>query len=214
MWGEGKALYERYPKRFRKPDLLVAHIGSIKESEFSLQKAMRSREDEGRWYYVNHLGLLGTLTMLHQLSPKAAVISEFGSELKGIHFELVDKLGRALHGLQKYDAQGERLTFLIPGDLTIAYDIANHRFLCHDTCEFADPAELYWRKAAEYVPELDVTTGTYDPKNKRNATRTYLFNRKPDPGKAGRQRDNTSAKEYYRKFLRYELPYHKRKSAE
>ncbi len=47
--GEGKALYERYPKRFRRPDLLVAHIGSIKESEFSPQKAMRSREDEGRW---------------------------------------------------------------------------------------------------------------------------------------------------------------------
>ncbi len=69
--GGGKALYERYPKRFRKSDLLVAHIGSIKESEFSLQKAIRSREDEGRWYYVNHLGLLGTLTMASPVEPES-----------------------------------------------------------------------------------------------------------------------------------------------
>ena len=55
---------------------------------------MQSRDDEGRWYYDNHLGLLGTLTMLHQLNPEAAVISEFGSELKGFHIELVEKLGR------------------------------------------------------------------------------------------------------------------------
>jgi tetratricopeptide (TPR) repeat protein len=206
---EGKALYEVYPEKFHKPDLLVAHIGSIKKSEFLPHEAVRSREDEGRWYYVNHLGLLGTLTMLHQLNPEAAVISEFGSELKGFHFDLVDKLGQALHDRQHYDSPDERMTFVIPGDLTIAYDIANHRFLCHDTCEFADPAHLYCRQAAEYVPEIDVTTQTYDPKSKGNATRTYLFNRKRDAVEDDRL-DNISAKGYCRKLFDRELPYHKK----
>ena len=102
------------PKHFaRKPDLLIAHIGSIQKSEFRPEEAVRSRDDEGRWYYVNHLGLLGTLTMLHQLNPEAAVISEFGSELKGFHYELVDKLSEALHERQKSDSE-KRLDFCHP----------------------------------------------------------------------------------------------------
>ncbi len=209
--GEGKALYELYPEPFHKPDLLVAHIGSIKESEFRPQEAVQSRDDEGRWYYDNHLGLLGTLTMLHQLNPEAAVISEFGSELKGFHIELVEKLGEALHERQQDDSSDERETFVIPGDLTTAYEIANRRFLCHDSCEFADPADLDCRPAADYAPEWNDKTKRYDAItiNKKDATRSYLFDQNSSPGEDG-SRDNRSAEEYYRKFFNHELPYHKK----
>ena len=206
---EGKALHERYPEKFGRPDLLVAHIGSIKESEFRPQDSIFSREDEGRWYYVNHLGLLGTLTMLHQLNPVAAIVSEFGSELKGFHFELVDKLQQALHARQKQNITGGRHTFVIPGNLTIAYDIENRRFLCHDTCEFADSEDLCCRQACDYAPKWDPMTVRHDAIH-NGGTRTYLFRRTTLPGDEN-VIYNRLAQDYCRKFFDHELPYHRSK---
>ncbi len=137
------------------------------------------------------------------------MISEFGSELKGFHFELVDKLRKALHGLQKHDAHAERLTFVIPGDLTIAYDIANHRFLCHDTCEFADPADLYCRQAVDCPPKWNTTTQRTDAHGKEGTTRTYLFELTGSDEKDDLHY-NTKAEDYSNKFFRHELPYHKK----
>ncbi len=204
---EEKALYNRYLEDLQ-PDLLVPHIGSIKESEFVLPRTLRKGEDEGLWYYENHLGMLGTLIMLHQLKPKAAVISEFGSELKGFHFELVERLRDALHERQKSEAVPEAdLTFVIPGDLTMAYDIENRHFLCHETCEFTDHSRLRCAQAADYEPEWDKDIKGYVPVKKRSTRRTYLFCKGTDPGKDCCM-DNRSARWYCEGLAEWALPYH------
>jgi tetratricopeptide (TPR) repeat protein len=211
---EEMALYNRYPRKFVKPDLLVAHIGSIKRTEFRDKKELQSPGDEGRWYYDNHLGLLGTLTMLHQLNPEAAVISEFGSELKEFRFDLVDTLRMALHAHQNRDSPDGRQTFVIPGDLTIAYDITNRRFLCHDNCQFLDPAKLCFRPAPDHSREWKKDTQRFGTQSKTGTARTYLFlqNRpsseydSPDE----RTQDHRSAEDSCRKFFNHELPYHKK----
>ena len=162
------ALHERYIEMsWDSPHLLVAHIGSIKKKEFRSAENLLSSEDAGRWYYENHLGLLGTLTMLHRLNPDAAIISEFGSELRDFHFELVEKLREALHDSQDDDRE-ERKTFVVPGDLTIAYDIAKGHFLRHDIvkdeCVFCNSDELKPAQAIGYVPVWESETKSYGVK--------------------------------------------------
>jgi tetratricopeptide (TPR) repeat protein len=207
---KGKALYQQYPDNFMKPELLIAHIGSIKESEFRPQDISRSRdEDVGRWYYVNHLGLLGTLIMLHQLKPRASVISEFGSELKGFHFELVDKLRQALHQRQIKDGCPEcDLTFVVPGDLTIVYDIVDHCFLDHSTCEFKDPKSLGCIQAIDYTPEWSESTNKYRVKERRGNPRTYLLGW-DKINNEGTHIHNQYAENYHNKLYNNMLLYHK-----
>jgi len=148
--------------------------------------------------------------MLHQLNPEAAVISEFGSELKGFHRELVEKLQLALHARQREDSREARLTCVIPGDLTIAYDITNHQFLAHDTCEFADPGNLCWRKAADCPPKWNEMTKRYDALCcKDGSHRTYLFDCAISPQEE-ETKDNRSAEDYSKKLYNCELPYHKK----
>ena len=207
---EGKALYNRYPDAFKKPDLLVAHIGSIKENEFRPQDSVwSSRDDEGRWYYVNHLGLLGTLTMLHQLNPVAAIVSEFGSELRGFHFDLVDKLKQALHNRQKSENPGGQISFVVPGDLTIAYDIDNQAFLSHDVCEFVTPGDLDCKQATDYCRHWNTYTHRYNVKP-TDGVRTYLFKKTTKPGNDNVVY-NQNAEDYFRKFFNNNLPYHKKR---
>ncbi|PKP59935.1 MAG: hypothetical protein CVT89_00595, partial [Candidatus Altiarchaeales archaeon HGW-Altiarchaeales-2] len=62
--------------QFKDSDILIAHIGSIKEKEFDLNLNLNER------LYKNHLGLIGTTKIIKDASPKLAVISEFGEELE------------------------------------------------------------------------------------------------------------------------------------
>ena len=147
--------------------------------------------------------------MLDRLNPEVAVISEFGSELKGFHFELVDKLREVLHKRQRDDSLEKRLTFVVPGDLTIAYDIANHYFLCHDTCKFTAPTDLCCRQAADWACKKNYLTDRYDTDTKGDASRVYLFEKNRSSGDSTTL-DNRSAEEYYKKFFNHNLPYHKK----
>jgi len=199
---EEVALYRCYPKRFAEPgqtDLLVAHIGSIRQEEF--------KEDLTAWdpqreptFYQDHLGLLGTLILLDQLAPRAAIVSEFGEELKDIKVALVDEIDKAL-GDRKQD-DGEPLFRVFPGDLTIVYDIKQGKFLCHNTHEFEAPEDLVIKRGPEYGADGQVRAGVFRPylltpgalegiDLPEDALRTYFqkraagtlphFARKPDP---------------------------------
>jgi len=137
-----EALHMVYPPEFKKRrlDLLVAHIGSIRRSELeplSLDEVTGRRH---RRFYPNHLGLLGTLILLDQLRPKAAVISEFGEELRDIRISLVQKLGEALRHRQARSSKPQLV--VLPGDLGMVYDIAEGKFLCHEDCSFRTPSDL------------------------------------------------------------------------
>ena len=78
------------------------------------------------------------------------IISEFGAELKDFNIELVVKLGGTLNKKQLKDhekQQGDGETeapqsFVIPGDITIVYDIAEDGFLCHEDGQVHGSDEL------------------------------------------------------------------------
>jgi glyoxylase-like metal-dependent hydrolase (beta-lactamase superfamily II) len=148
--GEGRGLDEQYPEDFRNNlDLVVAHIGSIKTQEF---EPFRPGEDpDAEHYYENHLGLLGTLTLLDRLSPRAAVVSEFGSELREFRVELVGKIGEALREKQERDGKSDK-TFVVPGDVNLVYYIDSDQFLCHEDCQAHPSDELVCRASIEWKP--------------------------------------------------------------
>ncbi len=93
-------------------DLLILHLGSIKESEIELEKELKEV------FYPNHLGFLGTSCMMSKLKPKVSVISEFGEELKKFRKPLMDLFKEVMKELD-IDVR------LLPADLTFVYDIEN-----------------------------------------------------------------------------------------
>jgi hypothetical protein len=131
---ERKALYNKYPAPFNSnPDLLVVHLGSIKEFEFN------SIEPDFLTFYPNHLGLLGTIIMIDKIQPEVAIISEFGEELKDIKMEIVNKISEVI----KEKHEDNITPFITPADLTIVYNIEKRNFFCHDTHSFEDIQEIY-----------------------------------------------------------------------
>lgn len=123
-----RAIHVLYPEPFKSsPDLLIAHIGSIKEYEFEPQS-----DSSVPIYYPNHLGFLGTSKLLIDMQPKAVILSEFGSELKSLRMDIAGLLLQAL----------DKDPFVIPGDNTLVYDFAKGEFLCHSDCQFHDQADI------------------------------------------------------------------------
>lgn len=202
----GRALFDTYPEELRNcPHLVVAHIGSIKQQEFAGEH-IPAPSEVGRRFYPNHLGLLGTLMLLHALHPDAAVISEFGAELKGFHIELVQKLGKALNKFQEKSAATKKNSFVVAGDLTTAYDITNHRFLCHtkndeNLFKFSDIDKLTCRSANDYIYKLRWEE-EIEVSKKDGTRRSYLFTKGTSADS-----DNLNSKNYAKHFFGRRLPY-------
>ncbi len=216
---EQLGLIAQYPEEFRHPDLLVAHIGSINEEEFKplSESLILSTSDggglreEGEWYYVNHLGLLGALTLLDKSSPRKAIISEFGAELKDFNIELVVNLGGTLNKKQRRDhekQQGDGETeapqsFVIPGDITIVYDIAEDRFLCHEDGQVHRSEDLQCVRHDTY--DVSGENRNLEPdkvERNKDIKRAHLFLKNTQDG----TRDAGIAK-YYRDLFAWNLPH-------
>ncbi|MCD4654830.1 hypothetical protein K8T06_12960, partial [bacterium] len=199
-----KPLYKVYPKKFIAPDLLIAHIGSIKKQEF-LDPQKYTDLTEDRWYYADHLGILGTLQIIHQVKPKAAIISEFGSELKGFHFELVEKIAQALRERQTFDEiKTIEQTLVIPGDITLLYKISDHKLYCHETNVFEDISKLLPFQGKEYVAKFDENADEYDAKA-GNSLRSFLRIRLS----SNESKHGKNIKDFFRKYFNCGLPIHK-----
>jgi hypothetical protein len=167
--GISRALYNVYPTDYMEPDLLVAHIGSIKDYEFREVPADAFAKAPGLpLFYPNHLGCRGLALFLTNLRPKAVVVGEFGEELGDIRFDLVRGISRFL---RKQGRTGKDSVFVVPSDFTVLYDIEAGKFLCHQTMDFRPPNEL------EFV-ECDQTKDTMFHCD--GVKRTYLFV-KPSP---------------------------------
>jgi len=73
----GPELWQSYPQADGKPlspDLMVVHIGSVKDSELKMDLGAEPHEA----CYPNHLGIIGAARMIVQCRPRLAVVSEFG----------------------------------------------------------------------------------------------------------------------------------------
>jgi tetratricopeptide (TPR) repeat protein len=147
--GADNCLFHEYPEGFRHPHLLIPHLGSVKKEElredFPAQSADR-KEEKALYFYPNHLGLRGLVLLLHLMRPETAIISEWGEELKDIRFDLVRGVSDLVDGLR---GEEKRSVFVVPGDVTVACDIATGKFLCHDTQKFCSPDDLLVQELPE-----------------------------------------------------------------
>lgn len=139
--GSADLIHSVYPEPFCDPgktDLLIAHIGTIgpEELEHQLQSARMetATQQTGVPYYTKHLGFLGTYRLLHDLRPKAAIVSEFGEEMKTIWIEAVGAIDQKLGEVLPEPV--EVRTRVFAGDPIVIYDLQRGMFLCHQDCDF------------------------------------------------------------------------------
>jgi len=188
------ALFRQYPKKFRRPDILILHIGSIKEQELDperFRKWPKRPSVEELYFYPDHLGLFGTVVLLLNIRPKAAIIGELGEELKTIRFKMVRKIGEVL---KEYDEEDDEPVFVVPGDLTLIYDIERGEFFCHGSRKYVDPSKLEF---------LEIEQPDKTPFYSRGVCRTYLFSGSaPDP-----KQGKIAVDGYYSHVKQYGMPY-------
>jgi tetratricopeptide (TPR) repeat protein len=200
---EEKALYTQYPGGWDNPDLMIPHLGSILDFEIKPELEKIDKDASTPKFYENHLGLRGVLIMLDRLRPDAAVLSEFGEELKEIKFPLAEKLQKQLKKIQE-DVNKEEKEIkeipVIPGDITIVYDIKDAKFFCHETLDFENPLDI------EVEPGEDVqSTCPYT-----TIKRTFLFKKDPSVDPAERKsKVSYFVKKYHLEFEEKKLEYFK-----
>jgi hypothetical protein len=79
--------------------LMVAHLGSIKITEFDYVDPIYENNETERnkkCFYKQHLGLLGITKLLDMTKPELTIISEFGEELKEKRSDIVHIIGDVL----------------------------------------------------------------------------------------------------------------------
>lgn len=103
---------------------LIVHLGSLKDSEFDANIDSESTEV----FYPNHLGAIGTARIISALKPNLAIVSEFGEELRMIQESLMNLLTEIIKCLFK--DTGLPLPIILPGDLSLMYDIPSERAFC------------------------------------------------------------------------------------
>jgi hypothetical protein len=154
-------------------DLLVPHIGSIPDCELTDERLGTLGVEEMKFVpagktYPNHLGLRGTFFIIHALQPKAAVISEFGEEMKGIWIKAVRAIGGCIKSA--CEAAKKPPIPVFAGDPVIIYNIQTGQFLCHENLQWCAPQRLKM-------------VGVHDPARlpKVWPSRPYLFSKSMQP---------------------------------
>jgi hypothetical protein len=114
-WVEGGSIAEQFKKH--EPDLMVVHLGSVKEKELNYVTAS-TPEEEAQCYDNYHLGILGVTNMLAEIRPKLAVVSEFGEELREVRCDIASALQNVL-GIP-----------CLPGDIGLDIRLSDLKVLC------------------------------------------------------------------------------------
>jgi len=131
-------IWDRYPKdadgALVRPDLMVVHIGSVKETELSID----FDQDPKEACYPNHLGIIGTARVITMCRPRLAVVSEFGEEMKTFRLPLMEGLQKNV--VKRYCEENgiSPVPRVIPGDLPFIYDLKDHKVYCCVSKEWKD----------------------------------------------------------------------------
>jgi len=101
-------------------DVLIAHIGSIKEKEFDYQCSKTLDENEDS-LYANHLGMIGCLAAIHTWRPDIVLLSEFGQEMNAIRHKIAKMFKETSN------------TDVVATDINFTLDLKSLKIMCfHD----------------------------------------------------------------------------------
>lgn len=117
------------PFKIDKVDILVAHLGSMKEKElnYNVEKGLQENENV---LYKDHLGLIGTVAAIHFWQPELTLISEFGEELNAIRHKISEKIGKFLNKK------------VSPVDINFRINLDDMNIMCFKTREFFEPEKI------------------------------------------------------------------------
>jgi tetratricopeptide (TPR) repeat protein len=133
---KSKEIHELYGECKADIDLLIPHIGSIKEEEIR-----GPLHDKDKIFYPNHLGILGTAQMITKIKPKLAVVSEFGEEMRLFREDLMGLLVQVVDGFFGNVSK----PVVLPGDLPFIYEIETGRIYCILTKDMVSFEKIqYW----------------------------------------------------------------------
>jgi tetratricopeptide (TPR) repeat protein len=148
---EEKEIWKTYGIGDRKVHLLIPHLGSIKEREFT-----KAYKDANEMFYRNHLGILGTAVLISGIKPELAIISEFGEELRSIQEKLINLIEETVKRTTDDKVK------LLPGDVGLIYDVPTGSICCqvsgamHPHREIlygcTDDTFLFYHKSAKDKP--------------------------------------------------------------
>ena len=108
--------------------MLVAHLGSVHPKELT-----REPLEPTERFYPNHLGVLGTVGVIHRMQPRLALISEFGEEMRHVRSRVVAGIGHACSSQANPGGQQAERPAVLPADLPLILDLADLRIYCVDT---------------------------------------------------------------------------------
>lgn len=138
----GPEIWERYPKTAEgtpeRPDLMIVHIGSIKETELKID----FNQDPKEACYPNHLGIIGTARVITQCRPRLAVVSEFGEEMKQFRLPLMKGLQENVINSYCQENGINPIPRVIPGDLPFIYNLKEHKVYCCASKQWQDADDI------------------------------------------------------------------------
>jgi len=150
------------------PDLLLAHIGSIKDYEVS-PPSFNPKD----FIYKNHLGIIGTTQVIARIRPRIALITEFGEEMTEAIRLSTEMVGRGVAGLHRIasGAMPARVppASVLPADIGLMFHLNENKYYgtilwAHEAGRLVWPVNDQGDVAAGIEPDaLDVDYTTITP---------------------------------------------------
>ena len=132
-----------------KIDVLVAHIGSIQEKEFTYDTNKSLLENKDKLYKY-HLGMIGCLACVNYWKPEIVLLSEFGQEMNAVRKQIAEK----------FTAIAETKFFAT--DLNFTIDLETRKVMCFHDRNFHDIEEIstrYKGKQLYFINENKIESG-------------------------------------------------------
>jgi hypothetical protein len=137
-------------KQIEEIRILVPHLGSIREEEFTFDFDKGIKENiADKKFYKWHLGILGSICMIHQHKPDLVVFSEFGEELKDIRKGLIEKISAAMD------------IPCLPGDIGFHVKLDDLSIFCAKKGEFVPHNEIEYFRVKDNL--IYIGSNSFEP---------------------------------------------------
>lgn len=127
--------YKNLDEKYKKADLLVAHVGGIKIKEIELKLKKYSLNE---LFYKYHLGFLGTYNLIKGVESKNIVLSEFGEEFAWDSSSNIDNRIRLSEVLSEILSKNNIEKKIIPGDIGLKIRIPDLTVECENCGKVLD----------------------------------------------------------------------------
>ena len=169
---DGDEVWKEYGVTKRNyPDLMVVHIGAIRDTELKMDLDLDPKEA----CYPNHLGIIGTARVVTQCLPRIAVISEFGEEMRQFRCPLVRGLQQNVINKFLDPDQVPHIPRVVPGDLPFIYDIQTHGVYCCVSQDWVNADDIEFAGEGEDDEPRQPREGEHDQRQRKDLEKAVFY---------------------------------------